>query len=47
MFMIKTIILALKGKYSKTLNTVTYKIELFVIKHKDFPYLAIVLKSSI
>ena len=45
--MIKINFLALKRKYGKTLNTATSKIELFVIKHKDFNYVAIVLKSSI
>ena len=39
--------LVLKRKYGRTLNTATSKIELFVIKHKDFSYLAIVQKSSI
>ena len=45
--MTKINFIALKGKYGRTLNTVTSKIELFVIKHKDFQYLAIVLRSSI
>ena len=35
------------GKYGEILNIVTSKIELFVIKHKDFRYLAIALKCSI
>ena len=45
--MTKINFLALKRNYGKTLNTATSKIELFVIKHNDFKYLAIVLKSSI
>ena len=43
--MTKINFLALKRNYGKTLNTATSKVELFVIKHKDFKYL--VLKSSI
>ena len=38
--------LTLKREYGEILNTVTTRIELFVIIHKDFQYLAIVLKSS-
>ena len=43
--MTKINFLALKRNYGKTLSTATSKIELFVIKHKDFKYL--VLKNSI
>ena len=46
-FMTKINFFELKRNYGKTLNTATSKIELFVIKHKDFKYLVIVLKSSI
>ena len=45
--MTKINFLALKRKYGKNLNTATSKIELFVIKHEDFSYLAIVRKSTI
>ena len=39
--------LALKRKYGEILNTTTSKVKLLLVKHKDFQYLAIALKSSI
>ena len=45
--MTKRNFLALKGTYGKILKTATSKIELLVVKHKGFQYLAMILKSSI
>ena len=44
-FTTKNDVLVLKGKYGEVLNT--SKIELFMVKNKDFQYLAIVLKNFI
>ena len=46
-FRTKINFLAIKRKYGETLNTATSKVELFMIKHEDYSYLAVVLKSSI